>query len=207
MPKITLTCVQCNRPFQVWPYRLRGNVKFCSRACKSIAMQGKLPPNRADLVERVFGALTVIAFDCAVSGHTVWRCKCNCGNETCVRNGGLQSGSVKSCGCLKRRTGEQSPNWRRGFTISTNGYKHVLTSDPDRTNRYQPEHRLVMAEALGRPLTCDEVVHHINRDKTDNRLENLEVLSRQEHAALHAAEDRLCVAADATKGPYKGGPS
>ena len=191
MPKITLTCVQCNRPFQVWPYRLMGKVQFCSWTCKSIAMQGKLSPNRADLVGRVFGSLTVIAFDGIVRGHTVWRCKCNCGNETCVRNGNLQSGGVRSCGCSTRRTGEQSPNWRRGFTISTNGYKHVLTSDPTRTNRYQPEHRLVMAEVLGRPLTSDEVVHHINRDKTDNRPENLEVLSRQEHAALHAAEDRL----------------
>ncbi|XZE33768.1 HNH endonuclease signature motif containing protein [Pirellulaceae bacterium SH501] len=190
MPKVTLNCSQCNRPFDVWPYRLMSNVRFCSRNCKNIASLGRTPVNRVKLVGRTFGELVVIAFEGTAGGHTIWRCKCRCGNETIVRNGNLQSGSVRSCGCLTRRTGEQSPNWQNGFTISTHGYKHILTSDPNRTNRYEPEHRLVMAKVLGRPLTSDEVVHHINRDKTDNRPENLQVLSRQEHAALHAAEDR-----------------
>lgn len=40
--------------------------------------------------------------------------------------------------------------------------------------RKMGEHRSVMAQYLGRPLHPDEVVHHLNGDRTDNRLENLE---------------------------------
>lgn len=47
------------------------------------------------------------------------------------------------------------------------------------------EHRHVMEQHLGRKLRKDELVHHINEDRADNRLENLQVVSRSEHTKIH----------------------
>lgn len=50
------------------------------------------------------------------------------------------------------------------------------------------KHRLVVAASLKRPLTSDECVHHINGDKTDNSLGNLQVLTNSELSSLREAK-------------------
>lgn len=55
------------------------------------------------------------------------------------------------------------------------------------------EHRAVAEKMLGRKLRSDEVVHHLNHDKLDNRPENLQVMSRAEHVKAHAHYEKVCV--------------
>lgn len=56
-----------------------------------------------DLTGKVFGRLTVIAYEKhdPVSNISMWRCKCECGEETVLRTNALTLGRTKSCGCLK----------------------------------------------------------------------------------------------------------
>jgi len=52
--------------------------------------------------------------------------------------------------------------------------------------RYCPEHHLVWWRHTGNVPASNEVIHHKNGDKTDNRFENLEKMTRAEHASHHS---------------------
>lgn len=71
-----------------------------------------------------------------------------------------------------------------GVSKKPNGYMEITMG----ANKGKGQHRAVMEKHLGRPLASGEVVHHANHDRADNRLENLEVMSRAEHASHHAKQ-------------------
>lgn len=91
-----------------------------------------------------------------------------------------------------KKNGDYGPARRFREKIATphkrsSGY--VYTSINGRTT---PQHRIVMEEMIGRPLKPEEVVHHIDRDRSNNDPENLILIpSQKDHNRLHYEEDVL----------------
>ena len=78
--------------------------------------------------------------------------------------------------------------WNKGISmgyINSQGYKvfYILGKEIK-------EQRLIMEQYLGRYLKSEEEVHHINGNRLDNRLENLKIVTKSEHAKIHYPEKK-----------------
>jgi hypothetical protein len=103
------------------------------------------------------------------------------------------------------RGGAANPNWKNGGRFKMPGGYIGMLIYPDHAlygmgakrgtgqARHILEHRLVMAQHLGRPLTRNETVHHLNGDRQDNRIENLELWTgRHGRGVRHHEVERHC---------------
>ena len=142
-------------------------------------------------------------------GAFIWYACITCGREWWVRylKGKPHVTRCQPCGTRAvKRIGEDNPSWRGGRSKTSKGYIviHVSPDDffyPMVDNRnYVPEHRLVVARALGRCLHRWEIVHHKHakypagsvEDKQDNRYpENLQLVSDDRHKQITTLEMQI----------------
>lgn len=71
-----------------------------------------------------------------------------------------------------------------GKSLKPSGYFEITRGK----HKGRGEHRVIMEGKLGRKLAHDEIVHHVDGDKTNNTPSNLVVMSASQHASHHATE-------------------
>lgn len=91
-----------------------------------------------------------------------------------------------------KEQGIATERYHKGHVTTWSGYIKLHRPDHPRADSrgYVHEHTLVMEDHIGRLLTDDEVVHHINEQKNDNRIENLQLMTKWEHKSHHSSKPR-----------------
>ncbi len=93
---------------------------------------------------------------------------------------------------VPNKPGENNSRWKGGVHKRHDGYiliRKGIISKSSKGARYVLKHRLVMEEHLKRPLLKTEIVHHKNGNRSDNRIENLEIMTQARHAKIHYKVD------------------
>lgn len=155
---VTRICKKCNNTFELTPGadRYRKGAKYCSLKC-------------------------YITKGPDLSKYKTVKCDW-CGNETTKLNSRLIRAKRVFCSmaCQRLSFKINPPQKKNGYWLE-NGYKVLYTGNGNGIK----EHIQVMENSIGRKLAPNETVHHLNRIKLDNRIENLQLLTREEHQRKH----------------------
>lgn len=82
--------------------------------------------------------------------------------------------------------------YHKGYITTWAGYIKLSKPDHPRADSkgYVHEHVLIAEQAIGRYLNDNEIVHHVNEIKDDNRIENLQIMDRFQHKSIHSRKTR-----------------
>ncbi len=182
-------CDTCSKIIRRTDWMIEHRIgRFCSLQCKYDYGLIQLSRRFGEVAKGIDIGLSIgtryVKHRCIDCGKERWvGVKCGqLSSERCLKCSRVHVGTIqradprerrccKSNGYLMVRININDPYWpmvnRMGLSPGKNGY--VM------------EHRLIVAKNLGRCLTLDEVVHHLNGIRDDNRLANLVLLSDMQH--------------------------
>ena len=151
-------CKNCGKEFYFFKSR-KTKHGCCSRKCKEIQNKKQLKMKYRHICD-------------------------NCGEVFYRRaNGKIYTFCSQECS-KEYMVGENSPFYKNGCIMLKNGYKVILVSK----KKYEYEHRVLMEKHLNRKLNKNEIVHHIDGNKSNNSIKNLKILDKKEHDRLHTTE-------------------
>jgi hypothetical protein len=171
-------CKTCGKEFYQKPSRIKaGKGKYCSRPCwfkagyseeskakMSKSRMGKTPWNKGKpCPEHIKEYFRKLYLGRKTPEETKTKLRISCKGVNRGAKNGMWKGGIK-------RSGK---------------YIYITLAE----GIYIGEHRYLMEKLLGRKLTSNEVVHHINYRRDDNRLENLVVMSKTAHSTFHNLEN------------------
>lgn len=179
-----ISCATCSEKIIVKPSEIKQR-NYCSKECADIGHRGHTPWNKGTVGvckswNKGTKGLCKAPKHAFVKGQKPW-------------NYGIKGTHFSPNTEFKKgqNVGEKNHNWTGGKCDEL-GYLSVRNPEHQsaRSNGRVFEHRIVMEKHIDRPLSRNEIIHHINGDKKDNRIENLMIVSRSEHINMHRTPRR-----------------
>lgn len=190
-------CIICNKEFKTFK-SIQHKKKFCSSECRKktthIESECIICGKKYEVAKSRYNGKFIRHKCCSDNCYKKykknieleWR---NKNTYICLNCGitfiGIRNGKTNLKFCTQECSkifmkGENSFAFKNGWTINSAGYRCIKVG-----NKYLYEHRIVMEEFLNRKLKKDEVVHHKDKNKLNNCIENLQLMTKKEHDRLH----------------------